>query len=694
MKRVFAHIGFSCAVSLLVLNVVSVSLLPLITVGVAVVFITSLLLPAFRKTMAVPLCFGAALFSCILFLTVYYSAVAPAMLLHGCEADALFYITNVSKKDESSFVYTATAVRILKNGAPQNIKIRITSDRELYAEAYQLVNAKMKYYTLRKSAFSSYGYWGKGIYLNSRITSYETTDKIVNIPMHYLYNLRRDIIYTLYTNVRGDEGALSAALITGDKTLLSDKAYSDFKIAGVSHLMAVSGLHLTVVTGALYFVLRKLRVGKRATAVCLMVVTLLFSAMTGFSISIVRAGIMLCVMLIASLFSMRSDTLNSLGIAVFIICLNPFAVTDVGAVLSVLSVLALINAPRLSSKVKDKLNNRFRHRSRAFDFALNAVNYISESLIASAVVLVFNLPALYLFFGYFSVFAVVLNIIIVPLGSLSTLLSFVTFGANKLSIFENLFNSFDRIVNGLILKLVSLANEFDFSLLRTGKYFGVVLAAILIIFALAFIFDNKRFMKFAAVTAVIAVCLTSVFSYYTEKKNVEVLLLEDGAFAAVSSGEAIVNGVKSKSDYYTVSSFLKARRASIDTMITDVKYSEYAVMLSEKFECREIVSEAFSPELLNADSETYTVDSARKGKSGKDISFDFAKMKSFKLFSLNVRDTNFSFSKNTGSKNRIYVESEKVYDYNGIIDMRKGAVLYTVYDNNIYEARRLNVWES
>ena len=51
---------------------------------------------------------------------------------------------------------------------------------------------------------------------------------------------------------------------------------------------------------------------------------------------------MMIVMLCGRLFNERSDTLNSLGIAVFIICLNPFAVTDAGALLTVTAVLGLI----------------------------------------------------------------------------------------------------------------------------------------------------------------------------------------------------------------------------------------------------------------------------------------------------------------------------------------------------------------
>ena len=696
VKRVFAHIGFSAAITLLALNAVSVRIVPIITSGVAAMFVTSLLLPKYRKNLAVPLCFGSALFSCVVFLTVYYSSVAPAFLLQNSEADVMLYLTDISKRNNSTYVYTARTVKILKDGAPQNLNIRITSDSKLYAEAYQLVSAKLKFYTTGKSAFASYGFWGKGIYLSATVTSYEATDKIVNIPMYYLFNLRQDIIKTLFENVRGDAGALASALITGNKTLLSEKAYTDFKFAGASHLMAVSGLHLSVVTGAFYFVLRVLRVNRKASAVSLIIVTLLFSALTGFPVSVVRAGIMLCTILCGELFKIRADTLNSLGLAVFIICLNPFAVTDSGAVLSVVSVLALITASRLSKSVYARFEKRLaKKKGKSYNISKAVIFTIFESVLVSATVLVFDLPALYVFFGCFSIFSVVLNLVVIPLGSMSAVLSFLTYAANKLSLLESVFNSLDRLLNNIILYMVGLSSHFDFSMLRAGRYFGVVLAVALLLLAIAFLFDNRSFMRFAAVIGIIGITVTSVFNYESEKYAVEVLLLEDGGFAAVSSGEALVYGMKSKYDYYNVSSFLKARRAAIDTLITKERYSKYAIMLSEKYYCNKIISDEFSSEILKSNSYlNYTVSRSIEEKTGSDIYYKFKLQHSNDVCTMKIKDTNFSFNKNTGLKNCIYVESDSVSDYNGVINKKKGAVVYTVYDNNIYEARRLNLWES
>ena len=66
MKRVFAHIGFSFAVSMLLLNLInSIKKTLIISAGLAILFIASLAVKKYRQALAVPLCLGAAVFACI-----------------------------------------------------------------------------------------------------------------------------------------------------------------------------------------------------------------------------------------------------------------------------------------------------------------------------------------------------------------------------------------------------------------------------------------------------------------------------------------------------------------------------------------------------------------------------------------------------------------------------------------------------
>ena len=109
--------------------------------------------------------------------------------------------------------------------------------------------------------------------------------------------------------------------------------------------------------------------------------------MTDFSVSVIRCAIMICVLLFARLKNKKADTLNSLGLAVTLLCFNPYAVTDPSAVLSVLSVLGmLVVKPKIDENIKPEKLNKFGC-------------YIYDGLTITLSVMVTTFPAIWLFFS-------------------------------------------------------------------------------------------------------------------------------------------------------------------------------------------------------------------------------------------------------------------------------------------------------
>lgn len=92
--------------------------------------------------------------------------------------------------------------------------------------------------------------------------------------MKYVVYLRKHISNTMVSYLGNYLGGLSVALTTGSKKLLNDSIKSAFTTLGISHLTAVSGLHLSVITGVLLFILRKFRVNKRISSVISILITL------------------------------------------------------------------------------------------------------------------------------------------------------------------------------------------------------------------------------------------------------------------------------------------------------------------------------------------------------------------------------------------------------------------------------------
>ena len=517
MKRVFAHIGFSTATALIVLNMISAVYVPYIATGLALMLCVSLALKKYRQAVTVPLCLSSALFACLLFLCVYYSAVEPALSLSGKTAELTFCIKDLPQFDGGKYIYTAKATRILLNGAPQSVNLRVVSDKPVCADAFQLVNAKARFYSTGSNAFNNFGKWGDGIYLNAKLIEFSVTDNDVFSPMKYILLLRNDIIELLVRNLKNNTGALSAALVTGDRYYLSNDVITAFRLAGVSHLTAISGLHLGVISGSFYYVAKRTGVPVKPRNALIIILVILYMALAGFSGSVTRAGIMFITVFSADFFKRKPDTLNSLGFAVFIICLNPFAVGDSGAVLSVLSVLSLITLyPYLKnqfSKVFDYRNDRRNRKTYPFRYI---IAYVLKSVLLSVSVLLYTLPAVFLFFGYFNATSLVSNILLIPLGSIATVLSLLCYISLKLKFLCTAFVITVSGVDSLIIILVKFFAGFELMRFSLTGWFSFVIAAVLAVFAVNFIVFKNKTLKTAFVITFIILAFSLAINAFTQ----------------------------------------------------------------------------------------------------------------------------------------------------------------------------------
>ena len=106
-----------------------------------------------------------------------------------------------------------------------------------------------------------------------------------------------------------------------------------FSNAGLSHILAISGMHVSFVLLGLQITLKK--IGKRSTNIFIIVFLTFFSILTGGSSSVIRAVTMVIISQLAKLLFTKSDTLNNIFFsAVILLIINPLIVYDVGFILS------------------------------------------------------------------------------------------------------------------------------------------------------------------------------------------------------------------------------------------------------------------------------------------------------------------------------------------------------------------------
>lgn len=687
MKRVFSHIGFSAAVTLIVLNLIDTEYVLIISAGLAVLFAASLFIKKYRQALTVPICVGSALFACLIFLSVYNLTVVPELQLDGKSADVSFYIISVPEQTESGYTYTVKTTEIGMDGAVQNIKAKMNTDQKLNVDAYRIVNAKAEFRSISDNAYSSFGYWGDNVFLSLNADNISVTNIVVKSPWSRVLQLRADIIESLTKNISGDSGALSAAMITGSRYMLSDKSYNNFKICGATHLMAVSGMHLTVVTGFLLFILKRLKLNDKLCASIAIFEILFYCGIAGFSKSVIRAGIMMITMLLGNLINKRSDAMNSLGLAVFIICLNPFAVCDIGAVLSVLSVLALITIyPYFVKKLGIVVDDGMEFIT---EFSYSRLSSLISSFFVSLSIMIYSLPVMYIFFGYVSIIGLVANIVLVPLGSLLMIVSLFTYNLSGLGFLGDLSADLCGFISSLILKIVNFFASFDGSTISLSDSFGVVIAGALVLAAFGFMSASKKTVKVTAVISCVAVMLSLVVLSNSNNKKSEIFICENSAVVMSYNGKSVVFGLDNYEDYYSVYQYLFANTKQIECLIS-CNDNTYNKKLIENISCKNFILSEFDDDIMSSGNcDNVIVCSSYEA----DLCDDFKIECSFdEEWNINADINSSLFSDMSNSNADIVLGKNYVKDVRGKINLSQGDIIYTLSKGKAFSVRRDNWW--
>lgn len=227
--------------------------------------------------------------------------------------------------------------------------------------------------------------------------------------------IREHIAEIFDNNLPEDSSSFFKALVLGDKTDMSDYTLESFRKSGVSHFIVVSGLHMSVVGMFFLFIFRKIAGNKYIYVFGAAAVIVLYMGITGFSPSVVRAGVMFLVYIFGMLFNRKPDSFSSLGLAALILTFkNPYSAGNIGLLLSVSATLGiLLWNRRINNFLKGKWTDRLQKPKFVKSFVLGVLSCISVSLSATIGVL----PLQVWFFQEISLVGIVTNLLIVPLSS-------------------------------------------------------------------------------------------------------------------------------------------------------------------------------------------------------------------------------------------------------------------------------------
>ena len=378
------------------------------------------------------------------------------------------------------------------------------------------------------------------------------------------YNTR--LSYSLQQAIGGEAGGMASALLLGNRAWLFDDTALDFRRAGVSHLLALSGLHVSILIGFLEFLLRKLRVPKIARAVLIPLAAVGYLALTGFAVSTCRAVLMIYVLYLALLLRTRYDAFTALCTALTLILLiTPYAVADISMWMSFLAAGSIIVFSPAVVSALEKLQQKRKFSVRLFAIIKGVVSSVAVGVVANLALLLLTASV----FGEISLTSVpatlLLSIPVTLLMILATILLCLPF--------LPLLPSVCATIGDLILYLAERFSNIRHVLLPVGdiptRIVLVLLTVVLILLAVLPL-QRKRWTLLPIALSIAAVVSSLSVTYLPPQSDPTLTILPAGRGEVrlyTQNGEAVLVNATSGN----ASEAFEIKSAALDARCTEIR---------------------------------------------------------------------------------------------------------------------------
>ena len=375
------------------------------------------------------------------------------------------------------------------------------------------------------------------------------------------------------------EGAFLRALLLGDKNYLDEEDASNLAEVGLSHVMAVSGLHCCFLAS----LIGSLMGGRQRKLRCAVTIPLLFlyAFVTGLTPSILRACIMISMGMIAPLLGRDNDPPTSLSFALLLILLkNPFAIASISLQLSFSAVAGIVFlTPRLTRRTRGK-HKLLRAAMLSFSTTLGAM--------------VFSTPLAGYYFGTLSVVSLLSNLLCLWLVSIVFALGLVSVivaaAVPQLGAFCALLPTLGIRA---VLAIAGLLEELPFHAVYFNTAFSVAwLVYVYAIFIACALAKRGKYRYFAAVGLSVASLFAAakVNALHYERGGLNVVALDVGqgeSVLLISEGHAALVDCGSKNSYIDAGAiaadYLRSAGATLDSVVLTHYHEDHANGLAALF---------------------------------------------------------------------------------------------------------------
>ncbi len=338
------------------------------------------------------------------------------------------------------------------------------------------------------------------------------------------------------------------ALFVGDTADLPDSFKRDMSALGISHILAVSGMHTSMLAAMVGFLLNRTSAGRKTKAIIVSIVGLVFMCIAGLSPCVVRTVIMLILSVIPCFFGRKGDSITALMLSAVIICvISPSSVLSCSLLLSFFATLGLVlSAQYISKRARGVL---YKSRSGDMKRLYKVFKALVLATVVSASASAFTVPVIAMYFGEVSFVSVAANLIAVPCSDYSMILLVAVFITGKIPIIGKLsVFLFEALYTFLVSFSRFMTKSFETTVSLRYPFFTVLL----ILFVSVIFFLRLRGIRNPASPLAAFLVCTVIFTSCVQIHSASVASRGEVIYTANGSSEGLLVTSGEKSLYVDI----------------------------------------------------------------------------------------------------------------------------------------------
>lgn len=480
-------------------------------------------------------------------------------------------LTKELKASKNNYKYTAKIVQVNNSFTTGKVLVNFSKkefDSLQIDQTFLVVSSLLKIQRPKNiNQFNYKEYLKKnGIFHQFYLTKEKVT-KIENAS-NSVYGLaakfRKKVIKSLQKNgFKKDELAIINALLLGQRQEMSKDLVQDYQKAGAVHILAVSGLHISVILAILIFLfkpLERFKKGKLISTILILIGLWAFAFIAGLSPSVVRAVTMFSAITIGLFLKKKTETIHSVFISMFVLLLiYPYYVFTVGFQLSYLAVISiLVFYPFLSKFYMPK--NKI-------------VRGIWQIILVSFSAQIGVLPLSLYYFHQFPSLFFISSIVIIPFLGLLLGFGILVIALSLLHILPNwLANFYQLILEKMNAFIHFIANQEDFLITNISFSFYKMMASyVVLLMVIFFIYKQNRKNLIALICSILLIQGVFIFEKYQTQTTNELVVFNQykNTIIAYKKGKNV--------NFYTSDSSITVEHSVIKNYLLSTSKSEVKI---------------------------------------------------------------------------------------------------------------------